>query len=131
MKAHKLGIWMDHMNAHLIEFSNSKETKTIHSKFTHEAKENSLDRGENKMHSKERHQQAEYHKSLGEIIKNYKEVLLFGPTDAKVELKNLLEKEHAFAAIKIVTEPADKMTENQQHAFVTDYFHKHPTPLVL
>jgi hypothetical protein len=131
MKAHKLGIWMDHMNAHLIEFSDSHETKTVHSKFTHEAKEHSLGQGENKMHTKEQHQQAEYYKSLGEIIKNYKEVVLFGPTDAKVELKNLLKKEHGFAAIKIVTEQADKMTDNQEHAFVHSYFIKHPTALKL
>ena len=38
------------------------------------------------MHNKEQHEQSDYYKKLGETIKNYTEVLLFGPTDAKVEL---------------------------------------------
>ena len=130
MKAHKLGIWLDHMNAHLIEFAaDSSETKTIHSKFTHETKVNSLEHGESKMHSKEQNQQKDYYKAIGEIIKNYNEILLFGPTDAKLELKNFLAKDHTLAGKKITVMQADKMSENQQHAFVRDYFHKHPSPL--
>ncbi len=132
MKAHKLGIWMDHMNAHLIEFrSDNSETITIHSKFTHEAKVNSIEHGENKMHSKEQHQQREYYLALEDVIEGYQDVLLFGPTDAKVELKNMLDKNNACAGIRIAVEQADKMTENQQHAYVKHYFHRHPTPLAL
>jgi len=61
---------------------------------------------------------------LGAIIKNYREVLLFGPTDAKHELQNMLHKDHLFADIKITVEQADKMTENQQHAFVRAHYIK-------
>jgi hypothetical protein len=50
-------------------------------------------------------------------------VILFGPTDAKIELFNLIKNNRQFEHIKIATLPADKMTENQQHAFVKDYFH--------
>lgn len=120
-----LGIWMDHASANIMEFTaGTAETKTIHSKFTHEAKEASLERSEYLMHNKEQHQESEYYKELGKVIRNYKEVLLFGPTDAKTELFNLLQKDHNFAAIKIDVEPADKMTENQQHAFVRNHFSK-------
>ena len=123
LSAKKLGIWMDHSNAHLIEITaDSIETKNIESKFTHQAKEQSLGRSENLMHNKEQHQQSEYYKNLGEVIKNYNEVILFGPTDAKVELLNLLRTDHRFAGIKIEVEQADKMTDNQQHAFVKNYF---------
>lgn len=122
----KLGIWMDHANAHVMEFTSSPiETKTINSKFTHEAKESSLNKSENLMHNKEQHQQAEYYKQLGETIKNYGEVILFGPTDAKVELFNILKKDHLFSNVKIEIKQTDKMTENQQHAFVKDHFSKH------
>ena len=76
------------------------------------------------MHNKEQHQQSDYYKQLGEIIKNYTEVILFGPTDAKVELFNILKADHHFAKIKIEFQQADKMTENQQHAFVKEYFSK-------
>lgn len=124
MKAKKnLGIWMDHSSAHLIEFAaDTAETQIIESKFTHEEKDNSLSRSENVMHNKEQHHQAEYYKKLGEVIKNYDEVILFGPTGAKAELSNILEADNHFAKIKIEVKQTDKMTENQQHAYVREYF---------
>jgi ADP-heptose:LPS heptosyltransferase len=119
----KLGIWMDHTSAYIMEFTgNPIETKTIESKFTHEAKERSLHKGENVMHNREQHQQTEYYKKLGELIKNYGEVVLFGPTEAKDELLNVLKADHHFDKIKIIVKHADKMTEHQQHAFVKEYF---------
>lgn len=121
----KLGIWMDHANAHVMEFTiDPIETKTITSKFTHEEKEHSLSLNENLMHNKEQHQQRDYYKKLGETIRNYGEVVLFGPTDAKVELFNILKKDHLFSNVKIEIKQTDKMTENQQHAFVKDHFSK-------
>ena len=119
----KLGIWMDHSNAHLMEFANAAEgSKTIASPFTHEVKEESLEKGEKTMHHKEQQQQSAYYKQLGEVIKNYEEVILFGPTDAKTELHNILKTDHHFDNIKIEVKQADKMSENQQHAFVREYF---------
>jgi Lhr-like helicase len=126
----KLGIWMDHTFANLIEFTSDPiETTVLESKFTHEIKEQALHKGENRMHNKEQHQQAEYYKKLGDIIRNYKEVLLFGPTDAKTELFNSLISNHHFDKVKIDVKQSDKMTENQQHAFVKDYFAKHITSM--
>ena len=119
----KLGIWMDHSNAHLMEFENAASgSKTIASPFTHEVKQDTLEKGEKAMHHKEQHEQAAYYKQLGEVIKNYEEVLLFGPTDAKSELLNVLKTDHHFDNIKIEVKQADKMSENQQHAFVREYF---------
>ncbi|MDQ3109121.1 MAG: hypothetical protein M3R17_04425 [Bacteroidota bacterium] len=120
-----LGIWMDHSSAHLIEFSKgSMETTTIESAFTHEAKEDSLERSEHMMHNKEQHQQKDYYKKLSEVIRNYEEVLLFGPTDAKAEMANFLSADHRFAKIKVETKTADKMSEHEQHALVREYFSK-------
>ena len=126
MRAEKnLGICMDHSSAHLIEFThNPMESKTIDSKFTHQSKEESLHKNENLMHNKEQHQQSAYYKELGNVIRDYEEVLLFGPTDAKFELFNLLKSDHNFSEINIVVKPTDKMTEHQQNAFVRDYFSK-------
>ena len=121
----RLGIWMDHSNAHLMEFSmSSMEVKTINSTFTHQVKEETLEKSEKGMHNKEQHQQADYYKHLGEIIRNYKEVILFGPTDAKSELLNILKADHLFEKIKMDVKQTDKMSENQQKAFVRDYFSK-------
>ncbi|MEO7992632.1 MAG: hypothetical protein ABI663_23975 [Chryseolinea sp.] len=124
----KLGIWMDHSNAHLIEFSTDdgyEEKRVIASKFTHSAKESSLGKNENLMHNKERHQQSEYYKELGVVIRNYESVILFGPTDAKSELLNTLKSDHNFSKIKVEIKNTDKMTDNQEQAFVREYFTKH------
>jgi hypothetical protein len=118
-----LGIWMDHSSAHLMELTISPiETNIIESSFTHQEKEESFSKGEKVMHNKEQHQQAAYYKALGETIKNYDDVLLFGPTDAKTELLNILKADHNFSKIKIEIRQSDRMTENQEHAFVREYF---------
>lgn len=118
----KLGIWMDHANAHLMEYADPIVTKIVTSDSTHAEKEKTLQKGESMMHNKEQQQESEYYKTIGETIKDYDNVLLFGPTNAKTELLNILEADLSFSKIKIETRPADKMTENQEHAFVRDYF---------
>jgi Lhr-like helicase len=121
--ANHLGIWMDHASAHLMDVtSDSIITNIISSKFTHQAKEEALSKGEKAMHNKEQHQQSDYYKKLAEIIQRYQEVIIFGPTSAKVELYNLLKADHHFDAIKINIKQAQKMTEPEEHAFVRKYF---------
>ncbi len=120
----KLGIWMDHANAHLMEYADPIVTKVVTSNSTHEEKEKTLQKSESMMHNKEQQQESEYYKELGESIKNYDEVLLFGPTDAKVELLNILKSNLSFSKIKLEVRQTDKMTENEEHAFVRNYFSK-------
>ena len=126
----KLGIWMDHASAHLMEFTADPiATATLDSRFTHQEKSESLIKSESLSHNKEQHQQAAYYKHLGSIIKIYDEVMLFGPTDAKKELFNSLTTDHHFSKIKIEVKQTDKMTEHQQHAYVKDHFPKHGTAI--
>ncbi|UEG50724.1 hypothetical protein LK994_04455 [Ferruginibacter lapsinanis] len=121
-----LGICLDHALAHLMELTTGPmETKTIESKFTNEEKEITLNKSEKGMHNKEQHLNSTYYKELCNIIKNYTDVILFGPTNAKNELMNILKEDHFFDTIKIEIAQADKMTENQQHTFVKEYFSKH------
>jgi stalled ribosome rescue protein Dom34 len=121
----KLGIWMDHSIAHLMEFTSKHfEIETIESKFTNDVKNQSLAKSEKTMYNKEKRLLQDYYKKLGEAIKNYKRVILFGPTDAKTELFDLLSEDERFLKIKIEIKNTDKMSANQQHAFVRDYFSK-------
>ena len=121
-----LGIWMDHANAHLIAFTTDQmETKSIDSAFTHQQKTEGLSKNENVMHNKEQHEEAAYYKQLMEVIKKYDAVLLFGPTTAKDELANLMKENHLFEKIKVSVVNAEKMTENQEHAFVKKHFQSH------
>ena len=69
--------------------------------------------------------QAGYYKKITEALKHSNEIVLFGPTKAKNELMNLLTADHHFANKKIEVKQTDKMTENQQKAFVKEHFHAH------
>ena len=122
-KTRLLGIWMDHSSAHLMVLSDDQiNTTIIESTFTHQEKEKISRKGESHMHNKEQQQQNAFYKKLGNAIKQYTDVLLFGPTNAKVELLNTLKEDHVFDNIKINVIDSDKLTENQQYAFVNNYF---------
>ena len=119
----QMGIWMDHSIAFVMELINDKFVEnTVVSEFTHEKKESSLRKGENLMHNKEHHQQLSYYKKLSDIIKNYEAVILFGPTDAKNELLNILKADHLIKNIKIEVKHSDKMTKNHMRDLVRSYF---------
>lgn len=119
----KIGIWMDHANANLMEFNTGRmDTVVIRSEFTHHEKQESLSKSENLMHHKEQHLQGKFFKEIGEVIKSYNSVLLFGPTDAKKQLLNLIHTDPHFAHIKFEIKSADKMTEYQQYTFVREHF---------
>jgi hypothetical protein len=117
-----LGIWMDHSVANLIDVSAPKNSCTIHSKFTHDTKEEALSRSENLMHNKEQQLHEAFYKEIADEILKYDHVLLFGPTNAKIELHNYLDNDLHFEEIKIDVKPSDKMTDTEQNAFVKKYF---------
>ena len=122
-KVKQMGIWMDHSNAFLMELAdNTIVENIIVSEFTQKAKEKSLEKSEKFANNKEQHQQSGYYKKISEIIRNYQEVVLFGPTDAKNELLNLLKADHLFDHIKIEVKNSDKMTAVQMQDFVKEYF---------
>ena len=123
-KTKSLGIWMDHASAHVMGIADPMVTNIVVCESTHEEKEKTLQKGESIMHNKNQQQQADYYKKLGAFIKDYDDVLLFGTTDAKVELFNILKADLSFSKIKIEIRQTDKMTENQEHAFVREYFSK-------
>lgn len=122
--AKQLGIWMDHSSAKLIEItSESSETNTIESKPDTLVNEDDLYfKDDSHTLNKEQKQLSAFYKEIGDVILNYDEVLLFGPTDAKNELVNVLKDDHHFDSIKIEVKTSDNMTENQQHAFVKEHF---------
>jgi stalled ribosome rescue protein Dom34 len=118
-----LAIWMDHSNAFLMELTKDTiVTKTIISESLDQEEEYSSDKHEKLIHKKEQHQLLSYYKKLSDSIRNYQEVLLFGPTDAKKELLNLLKSDHLFEKTKIDIENSDKMTESQMYTFVREFF---------
>ncbi|MDB5274019.1 MAG: hypothetical protein JWO58_2386 [Chitinophagaceae bacterium] len=112
----QLGICMDHASAHLIDPSGDEETQqTIVCVLTSEQTEKLLN-------DKEQSTQAAYYKEIGDSIKRYDEIILFGPTNAKSELYNILNADARFDNIKIACRQSGKLTPHQQYEFVKEYF---------
>jgi len=124
-KSKQLGIWMDHSIAHLMDFNLDAITQTvIQAEYTHLEKTEDMTRSEQSMHTKEKQHLTAFFNKIGNIVLNYNSVILFGPTSAKAELYNHLKDDRRFSNIKIILKDADKMTENQQSAYVREYFTK-------
>lgn len=124
-----LGIWMDHSIARLMTelSSGCLITEKIEAKPKLQVKAADLNyKGKNHLLSKEQNQLAAYYKKLSDAILNYDEVILFGPTEAKNELANIMMDNHLFEKIKIVVRSADKMTENEQHEFLKKFINPSP-----
>jgi hypothetical protein len=119
----QLGIWMDHSNAYLMELAKDIiVTNIVKSEFVQQDNQYDLKYHEKSYHDKEQQQQLSYYKRLSGFIRKYQEVVLFGPTDAKTELLNLLKSDHLFENIKIELKQTDQMTEYQRQDFVREYF---------
>ena len=65
---------------------------------------------------------ATFYKNIAAVIEKYDEVLLFGPTEAKKELFNILKSDSKYSKIIIKVKNADKMNDLELHHFVKDYF---------
>lgn len=117
-----LGIWMDYSTAELIDLNHQIDKKNIESDFTYDTEKETLNRSESIMHNKEQQMNEAYFKELAAVILSYDHVLLFGPTNAKAELHNYLNKDLHFKNIQIDVEAADKMTDNEKQAFVKNHF---------
>ncbi len=66
--------------------------------------------------------QTNYLGQLKSVINYYDELLLFGPTNLKTELCNLLRTDDRFVNANIIIKQTWGMTENQQQDFAMDYF---------
>ncbi len=119
----RLGIWMDHTVARLMEYAAEDfKVTTVEVEFTPPANQQSLLRSESTLHNKENQSLKSYYKGLMNHLKNYDEVVLFGPTDAKIELFNLIRTDHRFDGIHLDIKTATKMSYEQQHEFIQNYF---------
>jgi hypothetical protein len=126
------GLWIDHREAFIVVLSKAgQETKRIRSngeKQLRRSGEPSTGRFEYQAVPADDSRQREY---TGQLARYYDEVisflrdagavLIFGPGEAKGELKKRFEKECPGAHV-VMTETTDKMTEPQIVAHVRQYF---------
>lgn len=118
-----LGIWMDHSKAVTIElFDHQIRARKIVIKPL-AAEQINVDRHQIPMHSKEHnHDQSVYFQQIADVAREYQDVLLFGPTDAKNELFNLLKADHHFEYTSIEMITTDKMSMLKKEEFVMQHF---------
>jgi stalled ribosome rescue protein Dom34 len=123
MEKRQMGIWMDHSIAFLMVLENDKIFETIVEVEVSQL-ETDYDSGKNEKlaNNKAQQFQSHYYKKIIDSIKNYQDVVLFGPTDAKNELLNLFKAEHLPDNINIEIQHSDKMTAIQMQDFVRTYF---------
>ncbi len=115
---------MDHFTATIIEYTNTATIiKTIKSEFNQYEKKKILKKGESHLLNKEQNMQHEFYKNLREELLNYDSVLLFGSTNAKIELHHILEADAKFLNVEFTLKNTDKLTENEQVEFVNDCFY--------
>jgi hypothetical protein len=126
------GLWIDHREAFIVVLSeNGEETKRIEStveKQLRRSGEPSTGRFEFQAVPADDSRQREY---TGRLARFYDEVisflrdtgsvLIFGPGEAKGELKKRFEKEKASTRL-VIMETTDKMTEPQIVAYVRQHF---------
>lgn len=123
-KIKKVAVYMDHFTANIIEYINSAEAiKTIKSEFNRSEKKEILQKGESQIHNKEQNLQLEFYSKLREELLNYESVLLFGATNAKTELLHILQADAKFLNVEFTLKNTDKLTDNEQIAFVNDCFY--------
>jgi hypothetical protein len=120
----KIAVYMDHFSANLIEYiQKAKELKVIESDFNHFEKEKIMQKGESHLHNKEQDLQNKFYLEIKTALLDYSEIVLFGPTTAKTELHTILSNDKHFLEVKISIKITDKLTQNEQIAFVNNCFY--------
>ena len=134
MEKQKIALWLDRSQARFITPEPEvREIKTIESDYDPRPREEGEEAegtlwgihassNENRRNRKLQSQLDDYYDLLEELLKEYDEILLFGPSMAKSELKNRLMDNKHFSGKTIHTANAGEMTEHQLMAFVRDYF---------
>jgi hypothetical protein len=130
----KIAVWMDYSQAKLITFENEvAKTEDIDSQVeTHVRVEGegsqvssfgagNFTNNENRNNNRHKNEVANYFKVLSGKLHTYDEILLFGPTNAKDQFKNILINDKAFAKKSIILKVTDKLTENQVVAFAREH----------
>jgi hypothetical protein len=131
----KAGLWIDHKKATILTLTDdegvikvivSKAEKQLRRsgasplKGDYEARQ--VPKSDSRQKALTGHQNI-YFESVVACIRNAEAILIFGPGEAKGELKKRLERENLGGRIAVV-ETVDKMTDNQIAAKVKKYFLK-------
>jgi hypothetical protein len=132
-----VGIWIDHKKAFVVSMDKDKETlRRIESDVEGHVRLSGGSRSstpygpqegpsEGRIAERRRHQLRQYCQKIIKTIGNPKEIFIFGPGEAKIELEREMKKSKRLSSKIVKIEPADKMTERQIAAKVRKFFASH------
>jgi hypothetical protein len=132
----RVGLWIDHQTAVIVSVSEQGESvKKIQSGAKHVeyrgaqrskvAYSAQYSQGDNQLDNQFAQQLNKYYAQVIAELRGAASVLIFGPAEAKSELKRLIEREKG-PPRDIQVEPADKMTDRQIVARVREHFKPKP-----
>ncbi|WP_018624426.1 hypothetical protein [Kangiella aquimarina] len=134
----KVGIWLDHREAALVEISD----KGISTRFIQSGVEEHIDekRGsrsktpygpqgvfaEDKADRRSQNLLNQYYSEVASGVNNAESLYIFGPAEAKQEFAKYLDQHQNHKPAKVEVESADKMTETQIIETVKKHFRYKP-----
>jgi hypothetical protein len=121
----KVGIWIDHKSAVIVSASvGHVTTKTLESEVeAHPRYSGQRDSGGEKKYEQRHGQQLDrYYDDVISQLELADALLIFGPGEAKLELKERLSRSKPLSECTVDIETADKLTEPQIVAKVKEHF---------
>lgn len=133
-----IGIWLDNEKAFIITLFDKKESirklespmQTFQQKgeYGTASPYASQDASkERKLNERRKQQLKVYFQKIVSQVTHADNILIFGPAQAKVGLKKVLQTNKLLASKLKDVVTADKMTQNQLVAYVRNYYHQHAT----
>jgi len=134
--ARQLGVWIDHRHAVIVSIHQGKETTQevesdvephvrlaggSRSRTPYGPQDIASDGKRDRRHAK---QLTNFYRRVIELIRDADEILIFGPGEAKLELKDTMDKSRSLTRRVVDVETADKMTRRQFAAMVRERFTK-------
>ena len=122
---HTVGIWIDHERAVVVSVSAGRvTTKTLESDVGAHPRYSGQqdDGGEKKYEERHRQRLEQYYEEVISQLGQPEALLIFGPGEAKLELKERLSRSKTFSERTIDIETADTLTDPQIVARVKEHF---------
>ena len=135
----RVGLWIDHQTAVIVSVSEQGESvRKIESGAKHleyrgptrtrNAYSTQYSKGDDQLDNQFVQQLNKYYAQVIAELRGAERVLIFGPAEAKSELKRIIERDKGLR-LDVHVEPADKMTDRQIVARVREHFKlKPPAP---
>ena len=121
----KVGIWIDHKRAVIVSASaDGVTTKILESEVGAHPRYSGQQDGGGEKKYEERHDQGldRYYDDVISQLGRPEAFLIFGPGEAKLELKERLSRTKAFSGRTVDVETSDKLTDPQIVAKVKEHF---------